>query len=73
MAYDLPRFKKALAAFSKQLPSGTFWRYSNGVLPPPFGPLLVENPELAVAFAEDVLELARRKTADDTTASRMAS
>jgi len=74
MAYELPRFKKALAAFSKRLPSGTFWRYSNGHLPPPLGPLLLENPELAIALAEDVVELAKsRGRPDDTTAPRMAS
>lgn len=54
----LPRFKKALAAFAKELPSGTFWRYSNGQLPPPLGPLLLNNPELAVLLAEDIVELA---------------
>lgn len=61
--YDLPRFKKALAPFSKALPVGTFWRYSNGILPPPFGLLLLEHPELARALAEDAAELAKERTA----------
>lgn len=60
--YVLPRFKKALAAFSKELPVGTHWRYSNGILPPPLGPLLLEHPELAMALAEDVAELAKTHT-----------
>lgn len=67
---ELPRFKKALAAFSKQLPSGTFWRYSNGILPPPFGPLLLEHPELAAALAEDAADLAKGRAqgkGDDST------
>lgn len=64
--YDLPRFKKALEKFSKMLPTGTHWRYSNGFLPPPFGPLLVEHPELAQALAEDAQALAS-KASDDTT------
>lgn len=67
---DLPRFKKALAPFAKKLPTGTFWRYSKGFLPPPLGPLLVEHPELAQALAEDAAELARNRTGgsdDDTT------
>lgn len=58
---ELPRFKKVLAGLSKELPAGTYWRYSNGILPPPFGALLVENPELAAALAEDAAELARRE------------
>jgi hypothetical protein len=58
MSFQLPRFKAALAKFSKELPAGTFWRYSNGHLPPPFGALLVENPELAEALAEDARALA---------------
>ena len=68
---DLPRFKKALASFSKALPVGTHWRYSNGILPPPLGPLLLENPELIVALAEDVVERARNRAADDTTAPQI--
>jgi hypothetical protein len=59
--YDLPKFKKAMENFSKRLPTGTHWRYSNGMLPPPLGPLLIENPELAVALAEDALALARQR------------
>jgi hypothetical protein len=58
---NLPRFKKALAKYAKRLPSGTFWRYSNGYLPPPFGPLLVEDPELLEELLEDVRELAQRR------------
>lgn len=57
----LPRFKAALARFSKDLPAGTFWRYSNGILPPPFGRLLIENPELAQALAEDAVALAAQR------------
>jgi hypothetical protein len=56
---SLPRFKQALKPFAKKLPVGTYWRYSNGILPPPFGTLLVEHPELAEALAEDVKEIAR--------------
>ena len=67
--YQLPRFKKALEGFSKKLPTGTHWRYSNGILPPPFGPLLVEYPKQARAWAEDAFARAqaRGRTADDTT------
>lgn len=68
--YDLPRFKKALARHSKSLPAGTYWRYSVGQLPPPFGPLLVNNPDLAAALAEDAVDLALKRaggSADDTT------
>jgi hypothetical protein len=49
----LPRFKRELAKHAKGLPSGTYWRHSNGILPPPFGQLLLDNPELAEALAED--------------------
>lgn len=64
----LPRFQEALKAHAKHLPTGTFWRYSKGMLPPPFGPLLLEHPELAQALAEDAAELARnRKGSDDDT------
>jgi hypothetical protein len=59
-SFHLPRFRKALAGFSKELPSGTFWRYSNGMLPPPLGELLVKNPELAQALAADAVELAKK-------------
>lgn len=59
--FHLPRFRKALAGFSKELPSGTFWRYSNGILPPPLGDLLVKNPELVAALAADAVELADTK------------
>lgn len=58
---NLPRFKKALEPFSKKLPTGTFWRYSNGILPPPLGRLLIEHPELALALAEDAVQLAAQK------------
>lgn len=64
--YDLPRFKAALKPYAKRLPSGTFWRYSNGQLPPPLGTLLLESPELAAALAEDVAELARQRQALQT-------
>ncbi len=47
--------------FSDQLPSVTHWRYSKGILPPPFGPLLVEHPELAEALAKDARDLAAMK------------
>lgn len=56
--YELPRFKKALEAFAGQLPAVTRWRYSNGILPPPFGPLIIDNPDLAQALADDAAELA---------------
>lgn len=59
--FDLPRFKKALEPFAKKLPTVTHWRYSNGILPPPFGALLVENPELAEALAADAHDLAQRR------------
>jgi hypothetical protein len=57
----LPRFKKALAPFAKKLPVGTYWRYSNGILPPPFGKLLLDNPELAEALAEDARALSAER------------
>ena len=53
----LPRFKAALAAFEDVIPSGTYWRYRNGILPLPLGTLLVEHPELAMALARDAEEL----------------
>jgi hypothetical protein len=56
--FNLPRFKVALAKHAKTLPSGTYWRYSNGILPPPFGDLLVNDPELAEALAADARALA---------------
>lgn len=56
--YSLPKFKKAMAAYEHLLPGGTYWRYRNGILPPPFGKLLIENPELAEALAADVRALA---------------
>jgi hypothetical protein len=56
---NLPRFKKELAKHAKSLPSGTYWRYSNGMLPPPLGMLLVNNPDLAEALAEDARALGR--------------
>lgn len=59
--FRLPRFRAALANFAKELPSGTYWRYSNGILPPPFGTLLVDNPELAEALAADARELEQRR------------
>jgi hypothetical protein len=59
--HDLPRFKQALKKFAKELPVGTHWRYSNGMLPPPLGPLLIENPELAEALAADAQDLAQRR------------
>lgn len=58
---NLPRFRKALAAHSRNLPAGTYWRYSNGILPPPFGQLLVNNPELARALADDAAALATER------------
>jgi hypothetical protein len=59
--YNLPRFKKEMKKFAKVLPVGTHWRYSNGILPPPFGQLLVENPELALALAADAADLAKQR------------
>ncbi|MEI6181347.1 MAG: hypothetical protein WCP31_11370 [Chloroflexales bacterium] len=59
--YDLPRFRKALEAYDGTLPVGTRWRYSKGMLPPPFGPLLVEHPELAAALAKDAADLVKKK------------
>ena len=58
---DLPRFSKALEPYSGELTIGTYWRYRNGYLPPPFGPLLVEHPELAAALAKDAADLAKKK------------
>jgi hypothetical protein len=54
---SLPRFKAALAAFEDVIPSGTYWRYRNGILPLPLGTLLINNPELAMALARDAEEL----------------
>jgi hypothetical protein len=59
--YELPRFKKAMVAHEDALPGGTYWRYRNGILPPPFGKLLVENPDLALALAADAADLARQR------------
>ena len=61
--YNLPRFKKALEAFAEKLPPVTHWRYRNGILPPPFGQMLVENPELALALAIDAADLAKQRIA----------
>jgi hypothetical protein len=57
--YNLPRFTEAMKAYAKELSIGTYWRYTNGLLPG-FGVLLVERPELAQALAEDALDLATR-------------
>jgi len=59
--YMTPRFKAALAAYEDVIPAGTYWRYRNGILPPPLGPLLVEHPELAEALAKDARDLAAMK------------
>lgn len=59
--YELPRFKKAMAAHEDALPGGTYWRYRNGILPPPFGQLLIENPDLALALAADAADLAKQR------------
>ncbi len=59
--YNLPRFKAALELFAKKLPPVTHWRYRNGILPPPFGNLLIENPELALALAADAVALSKAK------------
>lgn len=59
--FSLPRFRKALEGYAKKMPPVTHWRYSNGILPPPFGALLVENPELAAALAADAAELAKTR------------
>lgn len=66
---QLPRFKKELAKYAKDLPSGTYWRYSNGILPPPFGALLVNNPELAAALAADAAELAQQPSVEQRKAA----
>lgn len=57
---ELSRFKKALKPHANKLPSGTLSRYSNGKLPG-FGRLLLENPELALALAEDAASLAQER------------
>lgn len=67
---SLPRFRKALEPFAKKLATGTYWRYSNGILPPPFGTLLLEHPELARALADDAAELATRSKPEDTNEGR---
>jgi hypothetical protein len=59
--YRLPRFKAAMAPFAKTLASGTFWRYSNGILPSPLGELLVENPGLLEELLYDVRDLAAQR------------
>ena len=62
--YDLPRFRKALSEHSPGgLSVGTHWRYRNGFLPPPLGSLLIENPALAQALAEDAAALAAARAA----------
>ena len=61
--YELPRFRKALEPFVGKIASVTHWRYRNGVWPPPFGPLLIENPALATALAEDAAALAAARAA----------
>jgi hypothetical protein len=62
--FNLPRFKKALEPYAKKMPPVTHWRYSNGILPPPFGKLLIENPELALALAADAVALAKKRPTD---------
>lgn len=59
--YLLPRFRAALEDHQKDLPSGTYWRYRNGRLPPPLGTLLLKYPELATALAEDAVALAKQR------------
>lgn len=57
MKQDLPNWKRALAKYADSLPSGTYWRYLNGLLPAPLGPLLLSDPELAAALAADAAAL----------------
>jgi hypothetical protein len=58
---SLPRFRQALKAHEKELQAGTYWRYRNGMLPPPLGHLLVNNPDLAQALADDARDLSKTK------------
>lgn len=51
----LSRFRNELRRFERLLPSATYWRYQTGKVGP-FGRMLIRNPELAIAFAEDVQE-----------------
>ena len=62
--FSLPRFRDALKATPKIVPTVTHWRYMNGLLPS-FGVLLVENPDLAQALAEDALDLATKPKGKD--------
>lgn len=58
-----PRFQEAIKALSRDLPTGTYWRYANGQLPT-FGRFLADNPELAQALADDAAELAQKQTSN---------
>ena len=58
---SLPRFKAALAAYEDVIPSGTYWRYRNGMLPLPLGTLLTNYPELAMALARDAMDLKEKQ------------
>jgi hypothetical protein len=61
---DLPRFTAAVRQLSDRLATGTFWRYTNGLLPG-FGRFIVERPELARALAADAEELAKRRSEEE--------
>lgn len=60
MSTRYPRFRKAMEAHKTSLASGTYWRYQQGKLPS-FGRLITEDPNLAMALAEDAAELAAKR------------
>lgn len=62
---DLPHFKKALKPYAGEFPSGTFWRYMNGLLPT-FVQWLVEHIDVLEALLLDARAHAH-KGGNDTT------
>lgn len=63
----LENFKAALNRYRDQIPPATFWRYTNGQLPPPLGDLLLSDPDLVEALARDV-RAKEQDNAENTTA-----
>lgn len=55
-----PKFQEAIKSYAQQLPTATYWRYTNGMLPT-FGRLITQYPELADALAADAHALAERQ------------
>ena len=69
----LPRFRAAIEAHENEISAATYWRYRNGRLPPPLGPLLLRYPDLARALAEDAAELALNQTTQQTNDAERAA